>query len=207
MTVQLAAFYVFAAITTLAALSVITVRNPVYAVLSLVLTFFSTACLWLLLDAEFLAIALVLVYVGAVMVLFLFVVMMLDIHVDPLREGFARHLPVAIVVAAIMAIEMFALIGLKRMGQVVDTPDPAAVAGVSNLEWLGKLLFTDYLLPFEVASVILTVAIIAAIALTLRRRPGTKHQDAGRQVQVRREDRIRLVKMDPVLPVRKENAE
>ncbi len=207
MTVQLAAFYVFAAITTAAALAVITVRNPVYAVLSLVLTFFSTACLWLLLDAEFLAIALVLVYVGAVMVLFLFVVMMLDVHVDPLREGFARNLPVAIVVAAIMAVEMFALIGVKRLGQVVDTPDPAAAAGVTNLEWLGKLLFTDYLLPFEVASVILTVAIIAAIALTLRRRPGTKHQDAGRQVQVRREDRIRLVKMDPVLPAPKENAE
>ncbi len=207
MTVQLAAFYVFAAITAAAALAVVTVRNPVYAVLCLVLTFFSTACLWLLLDAEFLAIALVLVYVGAVMVLFLFVVMMLDVHVDPLREGFARHLPVAIVVAVIMAVEMFALIGIKRLGQVVDTPDPAAAAGVSNLEWLGKLLFTDYLLPFEVASVILTVAIIAAIALTLRRRPGTKHQDAGRQVQVRREDRIRLVKMEPVLPAPKENAE
>ena len=207
MTVQLAAFYVFAAITAAAALAVVTVRNPVYAVLCLVLTFFSTACLWLLLDAEFLAIALVLVYVGAVMVLFLFVVMMLDVHVDPLREGFARHLPVAIVAAAIMAVEMFALIGIKRLGQVVDTPDPAAAAGVSNLEWLGKLLFTDYLLPFEVASVILTVAIIAAIALTLRRRPGTKHQDAGRQVQVRREDRIRLVKMEPVLPAPKENAE
>ncbi|MEZ5543997.1 MAG: NADH-quinone oxidoreductase subunit J [Lysobacteraceae bacterium] len=207
MTVQLAAFYVFAAITAAAALAVVTVRNPVYAVLCLVLTFFSTACLWLLLDAEFLAIALVLVYVGAVMVLFLFVVMMLDVHVDPLREGFARHLPVAIVAATIMAVEMFALIGIKRLGQVVDTPDPAAAAGVSNLEWLGKLLFTDYLLPFEVASVILTVAIIAAIALTLRRRPGTKHQDAGRQVQVRREDRIRLVKMEPVLPAPKENAE
>ena len=207
MTVQLAAFYVFAAITAAAALAVVTVRNPVYAVLCLVLTFFSTACLWLLLDAEFLAIALVLVYVGAVMVLFLFVVMMLDVHVDPLREGFARHLPVAIVAATIMAVEMFALIGIKRLGQVVDTPDPATAAGVSNLEWLGKLLFTDYLLPFEVASVILTVAIIAAIALTLRRRPGTKHQDAGRQVQVRREDRIRLVKMEPVLPAPKENAE
>mgnify|MGYP001331377882 CR=1 FL=1 len=207
MTVQLAAFYVFAAIAVLSALAVVTVRNPVYAVLSLVLTFFSTACLWLLLDAEFLAIALVLVYVGAVMVLFLFVVMMLDIHTDPLREGFAKHLPVAIVVAAIMAIEMFALIGVKRMGQVVDATDPAAAAGVSNLEWLGKLLFTDYLFQFEVAAVILTVAIIAAIALTLRRRPGTKHQDAGRQVQVRREDRIRLVKMDPVLPAAKENAE
>ena len=116
MTVQLAAFYIFATVTTLAALAIITVRNPVYAVLSLVLTFFSTACLWLLLDAEFLAIALVLVYVGAVMVLFLFVVMMLDINIDPLREGFARHLPVAIVVAIVMALEMIALIGVKRFG-------------------------------------------------------------------------------------------
>lgn len=202
MTVQLVAFYVFAAITTLAALAVITVRNPVYAVLSLVLTFFSTACLWLLLDAEFLAIALVLVYVGAVMVLFLFVVMMLDINVDPLREGFARHLPVAIVVAIIMALEMIALIGIKRFGQLVDSPDPAAVAGVSNLEWIGMSMFTDYLLPFEVAAVVLTVAIIAAIALTLRRRPGTKHQDAGMQVLVRKEDRLRMVKMDPVVKER-----
>ncbi|NLB13757.1 MAG: NADH-quinone oxidoreductase subunit J, partial [Gammaproteobacteria bacterium] len=125
MTVQLAAFYAFSIITALAALAVISVRNPVYAVLSLVLTFFSTACLWLLLDAEFLAIALVLVYVGAVMVLFLFVVMMLDVNVDPLREGFARNLPVAIVVAVIMALEMIALIGVKRFGQLVDSPDPA----------------------------------------------------------------------------------
>ena len=143
MTVQLAAFYVFATITALAALAVITVRNPVYAVLSLVLTFFSTACLWLLLDAEFLAIALVLVYVGAVMVLFLFVVMMLDVHVDPLREGFAKYLPVAIVAAIVMALEMIALIGVKRFGQLVDSPDPAAVAGVSNLEWIGRAMFTD----------------------------------------------------------------
>lgn len=197
MTVQLAAFYFFAAITTLSALAVIAVRNPVYAVLSLVLTFFSTACLWLLLDAEFLAIALVLVYVGAVMVLFLFVVMMLDIHIDPLREGFARYLPMAIVAAVVMAAEMVVLIGVKRFEQVIDSPDPAAVAGVSNLEWIGRTMFTDYLLPFEVAAVVLTVAIIAAIALTLRRRPGTKHQDAGRQVQVRKEDRLRMVKMEP----------
>ena len=202
MTVQLAAFYVFATITALAALAVITVRNPVYAVLSLVLTFFSTACLWLLLDAEFLAIALVLVYVGAVMVLFLFVVMMLDVHVDPLREGFAKYLPVAIVAAIVMALEMITLIGVKRFGQVVDSPDPALAAGVSNLEWIGKAMFTDYLMPFEVAAVVLTVAIIAAIALTLRRRPGTKHQDIGRQVEVRKADRLRMVKMDPVVKER-----
>ncbi len=198
MTVQLAIFYAFALVTTLAALAVITVRNPVHAVLCLVLTFFSTACLWLLLEAEFLAIALVLVYVGAVMVLFLFVVMMLDVNVDPLREGFARYLPLALVVAIIMAAEMVALIGLKRFGQVIDSPDPALAAGVSNIEWLGNELFTNYVLPFEVAAVVLTVAIIAAIVLTLRRRPGTKHQDPALQVQVRKSDRLRMIKMDPV---------
>ncbi len=202
MTVQLAAFYAFSIITALAALAVITVRNPVYAVLSLVLTFFSTACLWLLLDAEFLAIALVLVYVGAVMVLFLFVVMMLDVNVDPLREGFARNLPAAIVVAVIMALEMIALIGVKRFGQLVDSPDPALAAGLPNLEWIGRSMFTDHLLPFEVAAVLLTVAIIAAIALTLRRRVGTKHQNVGHQVQVRKADRLRMVKMDPVVKER-----
>ena len=199
MTVQLAIFYVFALVTTLAALAVITVRNPVHAVLFLVLTFFSTACLWLLLEAEFLAIALVLVYVGAVMVLFLFVVMMLDVNIDPLREGFARHLPVAVLVAVIMAAEMIALIGLRRFGQVIDSPDPALAAGMHNVEWLGYSLFTDYVLPFEVAAVVLTVAIIAAIVLTLRRRPGTKHQDPSLQVQVRKADRLRMVKMDPVV--------
>ena len=202
MTVQLVAFYVFAVITALGALAVITLRNPVYAVLSLVLTFFSTACLWLLLDAEFLALALVLVYVGAVMVLFLFVVMMLDVHVDPLREGFARNLPVAIFVAIVMAVEMVILIGVKRFGQLVDSADPALAAGMSNLKWIGSTMFTDYLLPFEVAAVVLTVAIIAAIALTLRRRPGTKHQDAARQVLVTKEDRLRMVKMDAVVKER-----
>ncbi|HRN59024.1 MAG TPA: NADH-quinone oxidoreductase subunit J [Chiayiivirga sp.] len=199
MTVQLAIFYAFALVTTLAALAVITVRNPVHAVLCLVLTFFSTACLWLLLEAEFLAIALVLVYVGAVMVLFLFVVMMLDVNLDPLREGFARHLPVAVLVAVIMVAEMLALIGLRRFGQVIDSPDPALAAGMHNVEWLGNALFRDYVLPFEVAAVVLTVAIIAAIALTLRRRPGAKHQDPALQVQVRKADRLRMVKMDAVV--------
>lgn len=199
MTVQLAIFYAFALVTTLAALAVITVRNPVHAVLCLVLTFFSTACLWLLLEAEFLAIALVLVYVGAVMVLFLFVVMMLDVNLDPLREGFARHLPVAVLVAVIMVAEMLALIGLRRFGQVIDSPDPALAVGMHNVEWLGNALFRDYVLPFEVAAVVLTVAIIAAIALTLRRRPGAKHQDPALQVQVRKADRLRMVKMDAVV--------
>lgn len=192
------AFYAFATVTVLSALAVISVRNPVYAALCLVLTFFSTACLWLLAEAEFLAIALVLVYVGAVMVLFLFVVMMLDVNVSATREGFIRYLPVGLLVAVVMAAEMVVLIGVKRFEQGFPTVDPATAAGMSNIEWLGMTLFTDYLLPFEIAAVILTVAIIAAILLTLRRRPGTKHQDPGRQVQVKREDRIRMVKMDAV---------
>ena len=196
MTYQLAAFWAFASVTVLAALGVILVRNPVHAVLSLVLTFFSVALLWLLLQAEFLGVVLVLVYVGAVMVLFLFVVMMLDVNVDPLREGFAKYLPVAGIVAVVMAAEMFALIGVHRLRQTIESPDPALIDTGSNIEWIGRAMFTDYLLPFEIAAVILTVAIIAAIALTLRRRPGTKHQDAGRQVQVRAEDRVRLIKMD-----------
>ena len=189
------AFFLFSAVTLIAALAVITVRNPVYAALCLVLTFFSTACIWLLAEAEFLAIVLVLVYVGAVMVLFLFVVMMLDINTAPLREGFARYLPVAAIVAVVMAVEMITLLGVKRLEQGFGTPDPAAAAGMSNIEWLGNALFREYVLPFEIAAVILTVAIIAAIALTLRRRPGVKTQDPGRQVLVRREDRIRLVKV------------
>jgi NADH-quinone oxidoreductase subunit J len=196
MTIELALFYAFAAVTIGAALGVITVKNTVHAVLFLVLTFFSSACLWLLARAEFLAIVLVLVYVGAVMVLFLFVVMMLDIRTDSLREGFARYLPVAAVVAGIMLAQMLALIGWNATLQVAaPAKDAATLAGTSNTEWLGRALFTDYLLPFEVAAVILTVAIIAAIALTLRRRAGIRHQDPARQVLVRKEDRLRVVKM------------
>ena len=196
MNVELIAFYILAVITAASALCVVSVRNPVHAALFLVLTFFSSACVWLLAEAEFLAIALILVYVGAVMVLFLFVVMMLDVKVDPLREGFARYLPVALIVALVMAAEMLTLIGVGRLQQGMNPADPAAVAGVSNTEWLGEAMFTRYLLPFELAAVILTVAIIAAIVITLRRRPGTKHQDPSRQVMVRREDRVRLVKMN-----------
>lgn len=194
-TFPLIVFYVLAAVTVASALAVITVRNPVYAALLLVLTFFSSACVWLLAEAEFLAIALVLVYVGAVMVLFLFVVMMLDIRVAPMREGFTRYLPVGILVGVIMVVEMVLLIGVRRFEQPLGTVDPALAEGVSNTAWIGRALFTDYLYPFELAAVILTVAIIAAIALTLRRRPGTKHQNPARQVQVRREDRVRIVKM------------
>ncbi|MBS7457591.1 NADH-quinone oxidoreductase subunit J [Coralloluteibacterium stylophorae] len=193
----LIAFYVFAAFAIAAALGVISARNPVYAVLSLVLTFFSTACLWILAEAEFLGIALVLVYVGAVMVLFLFVVMMLDINIAPLREGFARYLPVGIVVAVVMFAEMLTLIGVLagRVSTEMSAVDPAAAAGLSNIEWIGRTLFSAYLMPFEVAAVILTVALIAAMMLTLRRREGTKHQDPGSQVRVRSGDRVRLVKM------------
>ena len=186
-------FYFLAVIMVLAALRVITARNPVHAALFLVLTFFNAGGIWLLLQAEFLAIVLVMVYVGAVMVLFLFVVMMLDINTAPLREGFARYLPVAALVAIVMAVEMVVLLGSQRFGQVFDSPDPAGAIG--NTAWLGQALFTDFVIPFELAAVILTVAIVIAIALTLRRRPGTKHQDPALQVQVRREDRVRLVKM------------
>jgi NADH-quinone oxidoreductase subunit J len=192
---QLIAFYLFAAIAALSALAVISVRNPVHAALFLVLTFFSSAAIWLLAEAEFLAIVLVLVYVGAVMVLFLFVVMMLDINTVPLREGFARYLPVGILVAVVMAVEMLVLIGVQRLQQPIPHADPALVAAGSNIEWVGTALFTHYLYPFEIAAVILTVAIIAAIVITLRRRTGTKHQDPARQVAVRREDRVRLIKM------------
>ncbi len=199
MSIELIAFYAFALVTVLAAGAVITLRNPVHAVLSLILTFFSTACLWLLLQAEFLGIALVLVYVGAVMILFLFVVMMLDLNVDPLREGFARYFPLALVVAALMLFEVLGLIGVRAQdaSRALPGPDPAAAAGLSNLEWIGQALFTRFMLPFEIAAVILTVAIVVAVMLTLRRREGTKHQDPSRQVMVRREDRIRLVKMKP----------
>ncbi len=200
MTFQLAAFYAFALVTTLAAGAVITLKNPVHAVLSLILTFFSSACLWLLLQAEFLGIVLVLVYVGAVMILFLFVVMMLDINITPLREGFARYFPIAAGVALLMLFEMLGLLGVRRgAGQALPGPDPAAAAG-SNLQWIGEALFTRFMLPFEIAAVILTVAIVVAVMLTLRRRTGTKHQDPSRQVMVRREDRVRLVKMKADAP-------
>jgi len=199
MSIELFAFYAFALVTVLAAGAVITLRNPVHAVLSLILTFFSTACLWLLLQAEFLGIALVLVYVGAVMILFLFVVMMLDLNLVPGREGFARYFPIAVIVAAVMLFEMLGLIGVRaeHASRALPGPDPALAAGMSNLEWIGQALFTRFMLPFEIAAVILTVAIVVAVMLTLRRREGTKHQDPSRQVMVRREDRIRLLKMKP----------
>lgn len=197
MSFELIAFYAFALVTVLSATSVITRKNPVHAVLSLILTFFSTACLWLLLQAEFLGVTLVLVYVGAVMILFLFVVMMLDINMTPIREGFARYFPVAMVVAAVMLFEMLGLVLAQGgpEGAPLSATDPAAAAGLSNIQWIGQALFTRFMLPFEIAAVILTVAIVVAVMLTLRRRQGTKTQDPSRQVMVRREDRVRLVKM------------
>jgi len=186
-------FYLFSAVATLAALGVITSRNPVYSVLFLVLAFFSSACIWLLLEAEFLAIVLVLVYVGAVMVLFLFVVMMLDINLAKLRSGFASYLPVGLMVAVAMAAQLLILIWARGSGsQVLEYGEP----GGSNTRLLGEWLYTQYLYPFEIAGFILLVAIVAAISLTRRRRSETKYQDPSRQVQVKREERVRLVKMD-----------
>ncbi len=188
-------FYFFSAVLVFAAGCVITVRNPVKAALFLVLAFFSAACLWLLLEAEFLAIALVLVYVGAVMVLFLFVVMMLDINLVRLREGFGEYLPIGGVVAVLLVLEM--VIVLSAGPFAADRlPAPAAhAADYSNTRELGRVLYTVYVYPFEIAAVILLVAIVAAIALTLRKRPDTKYLDPARQVKVRRKDRVRLVKM------------
>ncbi len=192
---QIAIFYVFAAIMVFAGTMVVSVRNPVHAALFLVLAFFSSAALWLLLEAEFLAIVLVLVYVGAVMVLFLFVVMMLDINVAPLREGFIRYLPVGILVAVLIAVQLSLVVGSQYFN--LDTfPAPAAQpADYSNTKELGSVLYTVYVYPFEVAAAILLVAIIAAIALTMRRRSNVKHQKPERQVMVKREDRVRLVRM------------
>ena len=192
-------FYFFAGMLVLAALGVVTVRNPVHSVLLLVLCFFSCSALWLLLEAEFLAIVLVLVYVGAVMVLFLFVVMMLDINIAQMREGFVRYLPLGALVAIALAAMMIYIVGPAGpdvMGGEALQQAVRHAADYSNTRELGSVLYTHYVLPFEVASVILLVAIIAAIALTLRRRPATKYQTPGKQVQVKRNDRLRIVKMD-----------
>jgi len=191
MSFELILFYLFAAVLVGSALAVISVKHSVHAALLLVLCFFTSAALWLLLQAEFLAIALVLVYVGAVMVLFLFVVMMLDINTEPLREGFIRYLPVGVIVALAMLAEMIGLVGIKAM-QVQAPADPG---GASNTAWLGHALFAQFLLPFEVAAVILTVAVVAAIMLTLRHRVNTKRQNPAQQVAVKASERIRIVKM------------
>ena len=191
------AFYFFAAVLIVAALRVITARNPVHAALSLVLAFFTAAALWLLLEAEFLAIALVLVYVGAVMVLFLFVVMMLDINLDRLREGYWDYLVPALVVAGVMVLEMAVILG-GRYFSLSEMPKPAgADPDYSNTRELGSILYTEYVYAFEIAAVILLVAIVAAIALTLRKRKDNKYQAPSKQISTRRSDRVRLVSMPP----------
>ncbi len=196
-------FYAFAALLLFAAFKVITARNPVHAALYLVLAFFQASALWILLKAEFLAIALVLVYVGAVMVLFLFVVMMLDINLDGARKGFWKHFPLAAAVGAFIALEMAAvLMGGFRLS---EPPKVALVIGevglpFSNTKELGKLLYSQYLYPLEVAAAILLVAMIAAIALTLRQRKDSKAINPADQVRVKSADRVRIVKMKPTLP-------
>ena len=196
---QLICFYAFGFVTVAAALSVITLKNTVHAVLALVLTFFSAACLWMLIDAEFLALALIVVYVGAVMVLFMFVVMMLDIDQEKMREGFVKFLPVGLIVAAAMLVEMLGLIGVRAMHAQAMGANPATAAGLSNTAWLGQALYTKFLLPFEIAALILTVGVVAAVALTLRHRGGVRYQTASQQVAVKASDRVRLVKMAPDL--------
>jgi NADH-quinone oxidoreductase subunit J len=192
-------FYALALILLYAAISVITTRNPVYAALFLVLAFFTAAGIWLLLEAEFLAITLVLVYVGAVMVLFLFVVMMLDINLDRLREGFWQALPVALPVGGLMAVEMVMIVGVNNFGAEKVLAPAAKPADYSNTAALGRVLYTDYLLAFELAAVVLLVAIVAAIALTLRSRKESKPTYANKQVVIKKADRLRIVKMDAVL--------
>ena len=193
-------FYFFAAVLVIAALRVITARNPVHAALFLVLAFVTAAGLWMLLEAEFLAIALVLVYVGAVMVLFLFVVMMLDVNLVRLREGYWDYLVPALIVAGVMVAEMAIILGGRYFGlEGMPAPEPKA-ADYSNTAELGRLLYTHYVYPFEIAAVILLVAIVAAIALTLRQRKDTRYLDPAIQVRVRSRDRVRIVKMQPEKP-------
>ncbi len=200
--VTLTLFYVFAAILVFAALRVITARNPVHAAPYLVLSFFSAAAIWLLLRAEFLAITLVLVYVGAVMVLFLFVVMMIDFDLERLRQGFWANLRVAAPVGGLIIFEMAAV--LIRSFNVPESAVAPLPANYDNTRALGRLIYTDYVYAFEIAAVILLLAIVAAIALTLRRRKDSKHQDPSKQVKVRAEDRVQLVSVAPVSKKREE---
>ena len=189
-------FYAFAAVLVVAALGVITSRNPVHAALFLVLAFVQSSFLWLLIEAEFLAIALVLVYVGAVMVLFLFVVMMLDINVEALREGFTKYLPIGVAVALIVVLEIGHVIWFRSQGLAfLGTPE-AQPEDYSNTKELGAVLYTEHVYAFEIASVILLLAIVAAITLTMRKRPGLKVQDVAKQVAVQAKDRVRIVKIE-----------
>ena len=189
-------FYLFALVLVYAGFRVITARSPVTAALHLVLAFFSASCVWMLLQAEFLSIALVLVYVGAVMVLFLFVVMMLDINIDALRQGFWKHFPAAGVIGALIAVEM-AFVLTRGFDLPQARPFPAEVAQVPNTKALGIELYTNYLFPVQIAAVILLVAIVAAIALTLRRRKDSRYQNPSEQVRVKKGDRLSIVKVAP----------
>jgi NADH-quinone oxidoreductase subunit J len=188
-------FYSFSAVLVGAALGVIVARNPVHSVLFLVLCFFNAAVLWLLIEAEFLAIVLVLVYVGAVMVLFLFVVMMLDVNIEKLREGFARHAPLGALVALIVIVELYYVLWVQRLGIELPGATAPLPENHSNTAEIGAVLYTQYVYPFQLAAVVLLIAIIAAIALTMRRRKGVKVQDIARQVAVPSKGRIRIVRM------------
>lgn len=188
-------FYILSAIMVFGALRVITARNPVHAALFLVLSFFTAGGIWLLLAAEFLAIVLVMVYVGAVMVLFLFVVMMLDINIDRLREGFWSYLPVGALIGILLVVEMALVLGGRYFGLESMPEPPAAQAGYSNTRELGRLLYTDYVYPFELASLLLLVAMVVAVTLTLRKRKGVRYLNPSEQVSVKRSDRVELVSM------------
>ena len=193
-------FWVFASILSMAALGMITVRNPVHSALLLVLCFFTSAAIWLLIEAEFLAVVLILVYVGAVMVLFLFVVMMLDINVEEVRARVTRYALFGGVVAGVVVFEMVSVVWTRSLGVDVTTGAQPQPAGYSNTAELGALLYTKYVYPFELAAVLLLIAIVAAISLTMRKRAGLKQQNVAKQVAVRREDRVRIVKMDAEKP-------
>ncbi|CAL94022.1 NADH-quinone oxidoreductase subunit J [Azoarcus olearius] len=190
-----AVFYFLAAILVFAGLRVITARNPVHAALFLVLSFFTAGGIWLLLQAEFLAITLVMVYVGAVMVLFLFVVMMLDINLDRIRQGFWNYLPVGALIGILMVVEMAMVLGGRYFDLDSMPAPPPAAADYSNTAELGRVLYTDYVYPFELASLVLVVAMVAAVSLTLRKRKGNKYVQPSDQVAVKREGRVELVKM------------
>jgi NADH-quinone oxidoreductase subunit J len=187
-------FYGFSAVLIAAALGVIISKNPVHAALFLVLSFVTSAAIWLLIEAEFLAIVLVLVYVGAVMVLFLFVIMMLDIKTEEHRPGFTRYAWLGWITAAVVIAEIIGVVTARRFGVDIARGAPALPASYSNTQALGRVLYTQYAYPFELAAVVLLVAIVAAIALTMRHRTGVKHQDISRQVDVRSADRVRIVK-------------
>jgi len=193
---QAVVFYFLSTVVVLASLRVITAKNPVHAALFLVLAFFSAGGIWMLLHAEFLAIALVMVYVGAVMVLFLFVVMMLDINLERIRQGFWSYLPIGALIGILMLAEMVVVLGSRYFG-LDRVPQPAEFpAGYSNTKELGRLLYTDYVYPFELASIVLLVAMIAAVALTLRKRKSVKTLDPAKQIAVKRDERVRIVSMD-----------